>query len=127
MARNGKFLELLAARVACGETIAAAAEEIGCSRSHAYTLSSSIEFRRRVGEVRSEALAAAVGRLSDGAAKAVDALIELLDRSSDPAHRIAAAKAILAAVGPVSELAELRARLDTLERHHTTTSPRLAR
>ena len=113
--KNGRFMELLAGRVAAGQTIAAAAEEIGCSRSHAYTISAGAEFRKRVATIRSEALAAAVGLLSAGAAQAVGTLVELLGVANDPSIRLNASKAILGLVGPLSELGELRSRLDEIE------------
>jgi hypothetical protein len=41
------------------------------------------------------------------------------DASQKPSDRIAAARAILSTVAPISELAELRDRVDQLESHHT--------
>jgi hypothetical protein len=116
MSKNGKFFDLLAVRVAGGETIADAAKEIHCSRSHAYTLSGNPEFRQRVAEIRTAAVAAAVGRLSDAACQAVATLRELLDAANEPSIRLNASKAILAALPTMTEFGELRKRIDDLER-----------
>lgn len=116
MAEPGKFFELLTAAVANGARIKDAAAEIGCSQSHAYHLSASPTFKQRVAELRAEACNAAVGRLSDAASLAVDTLVEMLDAANEPAIRMQAAKAILANVKPLSEIAELRGRIDAIEK-----------
>ena len=114
---KSKFFELLAVAVAGGSTIRSAAEAIGCSESHAYHLSSTKDFKQRVGELRSDLAAATVGVLIDGATKAAATLVSLLDASNEPSVRLNAAKAILASVGPISELGELRSRIDAIEKH----------
>lgn len=58
----------------------------------------------------------AVGRLSSAASQAVDTLVQLLSPHNKPSVRLNAAKAILLQLGPLSELGELRARIDRLER-----------
>jgi hypothetical protein len=115
MNKIGKFLEPLALRVASGRTIAAAAEEIGCSTSHGYTLSSSPEFRQRVGELRSAMTDQAVGELAAGAAEAVSTLRALAREGSEPSVRLQAASKLLALLGPISEANEIRRRLSELE------------
>ncbi len=112
---NGKFLELLAVAVAGGATVKAAAESCGCSERHAYRISAQPEFRQRVSEIRAEMTSAAVGELSSAASEAVATLRELLTSANEPSVRLNAAKAILNALGPLSELSELRARLEALE------------
>jgi len=107
--------ELLAVAVASGKAIKDAAVEIGLSVSRAYHITASDEFRYRVADIRREILDAAVGRLNEAATKAVSALVSILDTGEDK-DKIVAAKAILSSLGPISELAELRARLDRLER-----------
>jgi hypothetical protein len=58
----------------------------------------------------------AVGILGSAAGEAVTALRSIAnDASQKPSDRIAAAKAILSTVAPISELAELRQRLDAIE------------
>ena len=113
MADSGRFLDLLVAQVASGKTIRAAADEISCSQRQGYRIAATPAFRQRVSELRSAALDASVGKISDATVKAVEKLIVLLD---DPHSALGAAKAILANVAPLSELGELRQRLDRLER-----------
>ena len=115
MATNGNFLELLAIEVAGGSTLKVAAKTVGCSYSHASHISASDPaFQQRVSQLRSEATQQAVGMLSIAASKAVATLERLLD-SEKPGDRLNAAKAILATLAPLSEFAELRARIDRLE------------
>jgi len=113
--KKGKFDELLALEVAGGLSIKSAASKVGCSLTHAYHISSSSSFQSRVSAIRSEAVQGAVGRLSNAASRAVDALIELLGPENDARDRLVASKTILGVLGPLSELGELRARLDRLE------------
>lgn len=115
MTKNGKFFELLAVRVSAGESILSASEATGCSRSHAYTLSSSPDFRQRVAEIRSEFTSRAVGKLADSASQACETLAELLGSTFEPSIRLNAAKAILNCMPTLSEFGELRSRLDRLE------------
>ena len=114
MARKGRFLETMAALVACGSSIKDAAAAAGASQRQGYRVSSSEEFRRRVATIRSEATSAAVGRLSDRAVRAVDVLDALLD-SDDESTRLAAAKTMLSLLPKVAEHGELRARVDAIE------------
>lgn len=114
MAKKSRFGELLAVEVAGGSTIREAAAAVGCSESVAYHLSSSTEFRQRVNEIRSEITAGAVGSLTAGARQAVETLRVLLS-NEEASVQLQAAKAILSLVGPLSELGELRSRLDALE------------
>ena len=112
---NGKFFELLATSVACGQTIKAAAESCSCSERQGYRISSTAEFKARVSEIRSEMTNAAVGELSAAASEAVATLRGLLANTNESSTRLNAAKAILNALGPLSELGELRERLAALE------------
>ena len=123
MAKNGKFLEPLALHVAGGKSIADAAAEIGCSLSHGYTLSSSPEFRQRVSEIRSAALDSAVGEITSACVLAVRKLVELLN---DPHSAVQAAKAILVHVAPLTDLGEVRSRLDALEQQSPTSHLKVA-
>lgn len=112
---NGKYFELLTTAVAGGHSIRSAAAQYGCSESHAYHSSRTELFKTRVAEIRTEATNQAVGKLSAAATDAVNTLIELLGTDNEPSVRMHAAKAILANLGPIAELAELRARLDAIE------------
>ena len=120
MTENSKFIEPLAVRIAMGATVRDAASEIGCSESHANRLATEPQVRRRVSQLRSAAIDRAVGILGSAAGEAVTALRSIVnDASQKPSDRIAAARAILSTVAPISELAELRDRVDQLESHHT--------
>jgi len=115
MVKKSKFAELLAVQVAGGASIKAGAIAVGCSESVAYHLSSDPSFRDTVARLRSEATSGAVGRLSMAASLAVDTLVSLLG-AEEPRDRLAAAKAILVALAPMAEFAELRQRIAELEK-----------
>jgi len=112
MTKESKFFELLAAQAAAGKTTKDSAAAIGCSASQAYRIGSSPGFRSRVGEIRSAAIDAATGEITSACVLAVRRLVELLD---DPHNALGAAKAILVHVAPMSDLGELRHRMDRLE------------
>ena len=114
-ADNGKFMELLAVAVAGGQTVKAAAESCSCSERQGYRISATLEFKSRVSAIRAEMTSQAVGELSAAASEAVTTIRELLASTNEPPVRLNAAKAILNALGPMSELGELRERLATLE------------
>lgn len=113
---NGRFFELIAVAVAAGTSVKAAAESCGCSERQGYRISATQDFKNRVSELRSEMTNNAVGELSAAASEAVACIRELLADTNEPSVRLNAAKAILNALGPLSEFGELRARLDALER-----------
>ena len=115
-ADSGRFFERLAAHVAAGSTVRAAAEACGCSERQGYRVSATPEFRTRVSELRAEMTSRVVGALSAAAAEAVATIRTMLGSEYDPSVRLNAAKSILNALGPMSELAELRQRIDALER-----------
>jgi hypothetical protein len=115
VAKNGKS-ESLALAIASGSTIKDAAALVGCSERSAYRHSATPKFRQRVNELRSEITCQAVGRLTQAASQAADTLVSLLDASQEPNVRLNASKAILANLGPMAELGELRARVDALEK-----------
>ncbi|MBN8600545.1 MAG: hypothetical protein J0M26_05925 [Planctomycetes bacterium] len=108
-------LEFLAAKVASGASVKAAAAELGLSERHAYRMAAEVEFKQLVASIRSEALSGVVGELGVAAQEAVRALRDALGGASKPAEKIQAARAILSSLAPLSELCELRSRLDALE------------
>jgi len=120
MIDNDRFSELLAIRLASGSTIRDACAEIGCSEPTGYRLAKRPEFLARVNELRAQFTSQAVGKLTVAANHAADALVALLGADQDPAIRLQASKAILNALGPMSELAELRERLDRIEKIHAS-------
>ena len=119
MSKQSKFLEPLAAQVASGSSIKTSAEVVGCSIQTAYNLSATTEFKTRVASIRSEVASSTVGTLTLAASEAAAALRSLLDSSNPPAVRLNSAKAVLASLSSISELGELRARLDRLEQSST--------
>jgi hypothetical protein len=114
MANSGRF-EALALALATGSSIKAASQSVGVSVRQGYRIASSDKMRSRVNEIRSEITREAVGVLTLGATKAASTLVSLLDEANEPSTRLNASKALLNALAPISELAELRARLDALE------------
>jgi len=117
MLKKSKFLEPLAVSVAGGSSIRTSAVNVGCSEQTAYNISSSLEFRRRVSEIRAAMTTEAVGKLTASCTEAVDTLQELLNATNEASVRLNAAKAILNALGPLSEANELRQRLNNLEQN----------
>lgn len=115
MSGSGQFFESLALSVAQGLTVKAATEIARCSESHGYRLSRTESFKQRVSELRSEITSEALGKLTRAATTAVDTLVELMGAENEPPVRMNAAKAILANLGPLSELSELRSRLEAIE------------
>ena len=113
--KKPKHLEILAVHVAIGKTIRQAAEIIGISEATAYGISSSDEFKNAVSRLRNEAIAAAVGVLSQAASKAAQTLVDLLSDEQEAKDRLAAARLILANLGPIQELGELRERVSKIE------------
>lgn len=100
--------------VASGSTIRAAAKQLQISEQTAYRISEKPAFRTRVNELRSQALSAAVGRLSVLVSDAVECLSSIMANGSDR-DKLTAAKTVLAAIAPLTELAELRHRIAALE------------
>ena len=115
MMSKSKFFEPLCASVASGHSIKESASLCGCSIQTAYNLSAQNEFRSRVSAIRSEITAEAVGVITHAATLAARTLVELLGPANEPSVRMNAAKAILLQLKPLTELGELRARIDKIE------------
>ena len=114
MANSGKF-ESLALLLASGTSVKAAAVQLGIGARTAYRIAASDKMKTRVASIRSEVASSTVGTLTLAASEAAAALRELLDSSNAPAVRLNACKAVLASLSAISELGELRARIDALE------------
>jgi hypothetical protein len=114
MAGNGRF-ESMALALATGSSIKAASQSVGISVRQGYRIASSDKMRSRIGELRSQITNEAVGLITTAATKAAATLVSLLDEANEPSTRLNASKTILNALAPISELAELRARIDQLE------------
>lgn len=108
--------QLLAIKVACGMHINTAADVLGIPSRTAYRYSALPEFRAEVGRLRTEMSERAVGVLSAACTTACEVLTQILGETHEPKDRLAAARLILSNVAPLAEHAELRARLDKLER-----------
>ena len=107
--------------VASGVSIKDAATKVGCKAQTAYNISCTSEFKTRVASIRTEVASGTVGTLTLAASEAAAALRELLDPSNAPAVRLNACKAVLASLSAISELGELRARIDQLEKKQCQT------
>lgn len=105
----------LAQRVAAGSSVRAAAATIKCSERTAYAVASTFEFKQQVSEIRTAAVQQAAAVLADSATRAAQVLAGLLN-SDDEKTQLAAAVKILATVGPMAELAELRQRVEQVEK-----------
>ena len=112
--KKSKFFEGLAIAVAGGQTIKAASETVGCALATAYHVSANSDFRAEVAKLKTQAVESAVAVLTSNATAASNALVRLLS-SEDEKIVLAAASRILSTLGPLQELAELRARIDAIE------------
>jgi hypothetical protein len=116
MDKMGKYAEPLATALAAGCSIGEAIARAGVSSTHGYRRARTPEVRRRVAELRASAASATVGLLTAASSQAVRVLSEIMGNAeSKDSDRIAAARAVLSMIGPMSELGELRSRLDQLE------------
>lgn len=116
MNEKSRYHDPLVQAIAGGLSIRSAAVQVGCSESTAYRLARTPEFISDVSALRTEATDLAVGRLSNLAIDAVNVLGEVMaDVEAKPGERIAAAKAVLTMLIPITELNELRHRMDALE------------
>ncbi|MCU0710430.1 MAG: hypothetical protein MUC43_00115 [Pirellula sp.] len=112
--RQSKYLQVLAAAVASGLSVRDASKTAGCTESTAYSLSCTQAFKDEVSRLKSEAVTQAVSVLTANATAASNALVRLL-ASDDEKVVLAAATKILGTLGPMQELAELRARIEAIE------------
>ena len=114
MANSGKF-ESLALLLASGSSIKSASVQLGIASRTAYRIAASDKMKTRVASIRTEIASGTVGTLTLAASEAACTLRELLGESNAPAVRLNSAKAVLASLSAISELGELRARIDALE------------
>lgn len=116
MATTATELENLAALVAVGQSIRDAASEIGLTHDQAYKITCTAEFKARVHSLRTEKTESLAGMALGAAEDAIRELRVLATTAEKDSDRISACKAILDKVLPLAENAELRRRLDDLER-----------
>ncbi len=106
--------EVVAAAIAAGSTVLAAAEAAGIGRVTAHRWLQEAGFRRRITELRREMTSQAIGRLADRMARAADVLAELLESPNEMA-RLKAAVALLDQGLKAVAIADVQARLEVIE------------
>jgi hypothetical protein len=107
----------LALAFAAGKTLAEAAQAAGISERTASRRRADPDFAARVGDLRTEMVRRAVGKLADGMAEAAEVLRGLLGARSESV-RLAAARTILelgSSLRQMEDLDDLDARLRALE------------
>ena len=116
MTKREQYFDRIALDVSRGLSVRDACELAGCSEATGYRISNDPRFASRVSEMRTSATDAAIGRLSSAASNAVEVLRSIMDNGeNEPRDRIASAKTILNLLIPLTELGEMRRRLDKLE------------
>jgi hypothetical protein len=115
VALTGNQREAAALALARGLNVKAAAAEsgVGLRTLHRW-LAEDQAFRRRTDELRDHLFAQALGRLSELAGQAADALGDLL-RSRDERLRLQAARTVFEVAGNLRQMTELSTRLAALE------------
>jgi hypothetical protein len=104
----------LAMALASGTTATAAAEQFGISRKTVQRKLAKPAFRQMVARIRSDMLAAAVGRMADNMSLAADSLVKLL-AVDNAAIRLRAARAILGLGHKLYDAVDVDQRLTELE------------
>lgn len=107
--------ELLLAALASGTPVEQAAKAAGVSKRTAYRRLADPRFAARLAQARDELISSALGELVEGASKAVQTLLALLD-ADDERVRLAAAKGHLEQLLRLRETLTLNQRLAALER-----------
>jgi transposase len=108
-------IEALAAKVASGDSVRKAAEDLGITERHGYRLSALPEFKAKVAEIRTALTSAAAGRLASGMETAALVLRKLTTSGRDEKTQLAAAKAVIDSALRVAEISELRGRMEAIE------------
>ena len=116
MAQKGRRAsdEKLLLALACGATVENAARSAGVSERTAYRRLGDPAFQGAVKKARAEMVQRALGRLSDSATAAADALRRLLHAEAESV-RLGAARSILELGTKLRDAAELEERLRALE------------
>lgn len=98
-------------------TISEAAKQAGIGEATLWRWLQNIEFQERYREAKRQAVAQAITRLQQVSTEAVEALRTIMkDAEAKDSARVSAAKAVLEMVLKGSELEDLAARLEQLER-----------
>lgn len=112
--RKDQLDSLLAACLAAGKTVQAAATEVGVGERTVYRRLQETEFRGKVAALRGQMMDNVVGRLSEAAGQAFQKLQSLLEADSEPV-RLGAAKAIMDQMLRMRESIEFETRLREME------------
>src|SRR5262245_18970597 len=109
--------EVLLSALACGATIATAADKAGISERTAYRRLQEPAFQQRLREVRAEIVQRTAGALTAASLAAVHTLIDLQSQETPSATRLGAARAIIELSTKLRESVELTERIAALEQH----------
>jgi hypothetical protein len=118
MAENGRRKKgdaALLLAMAAGQTVRDAARSAGIGERTATRRVADPDFRRQVGELRSEMVARALGKMADGMAEAAETLRALLALDTRPTVRLGAARALLELGVRLRESVELAAEVQALK------------
>ena len=100
--------------LATGKTLKIAAQEAGCHRSIAWTISKRREVRKRIGGIRQVLLSDSNGQLTASLTKAAEVLVELCG-DEDPNVRLKAARSIFDTLFKVRHVTEHEQQMPVLE------------
>jgi hypothetical protein len=101
--------------LACGATVEAAGRQCDLTERTVYRRLREPAFKARLQELRADMVRRSAGMLTAAAGEAVRTLLSLQKDSAPPAVRLGAARAVLELGIKVRELADLEARIVTLE------------
>jgi hypothetical protein len=107
--------DTLVAQLAVGKSVEDAALAAGVSRATAFRRLAEDAFQRRVTEARGEFLKQVAGQLADGARKATETLLNLL-QSGNERIRLVAARSVIEQAMKAHDLTVLEGRVEELEK-----------
>jgi hypothetical protein len=101
--------------LACGATVESAAQKAGISPRTAHRRLTNPQFRGQLNQIRADMVQRAAALLTSAAMEAIRTLVSLQEKSTPPAVRLGAARAILELGTKLREASEWEARLSALE------------
>ena len=113
MAKNGRYRRV-ALLVAAGKTIRSAARQVGVRERTAYRWSAGEDFRKLVGELRTELTMRSLNVLTGGMAKAARKLNRLIDSPDGKLARLAS-RDVIKLQSQLRQQTELIERIEALE------------
>lgn len=108
--------DVLVLALACGETVAAAAQKAGVSEATVYRRLNEADFVARLKAAKAELIARATALLTAAAVEAVRTLRRLQRAKAPPAVRLGAARAVLELGSKLRTEGDLTARVEAAER-----------